>query len=245
MKRLIVVSMAIAAMILGSVFMVYVGIPLVSTHFHYERYLDPDETRYGYIEIRVQYANVTVRFEDDPTLLYRIDVVQYQPGWRHRVYNGDSANYVGIDIAGRDRWGNPERTERVDIVLGTGTHYDIYIGHWNLNVSVVYDNGVRLGSDELRIDCTGTVYFEFTEDVSFGASGLYVHISSNANATLVVDLPPGMNGRMRMNPYSTIISQWTYGWFLVDFYVWGTASLDLPRLNIELGTVRVSFHLSI
>ena len=245
MKRLIVASMAIAAMILGSVFTVYIGIPLVSTHFHYERYLDPDDARVGYIKVRVRSTNVTVRFEDDPTRLYRVDVVQYQPGWRHRAYVEDDADSVGISIYGWPPWGEPDRAERVDIVLGTGTHYDIYILGDDLNVSVVYDNGAWLGSDELHIGGTGTAYLEYTEDISFNRSGMVASIDGNINATLVVDLPPGLNGRMHLSVGVVPQSQWTYGWSIVDLSTWGTPYQSQPLLQFLIGCDYVSFHLSI
>ncbi|MGQ4912264.1 MAG: hypothetical protein ACP6KW_08870 [Candidatus Thorarchaeota archaeon] len=108
MKPLIVVSMTISAIILVVVFMVYVGIPLVSTHFHYERCLD--ETRAEYVSVDIEDANMTFRFEDYPTLLYRIKVVQYEPGWHHRAFVKDDADSVNMAIYSWDRWGNPEPT---------------------------------------------------------------------------------------------------------------------------------------
>ncbi|MGQ4912380.1 MAG: hypothetical protein ACP6KW_09450 [Candidatus Thorarchaeota archaeon] len=230
----------LVVVVVTALLVVLVGVPLISTHFRYERGCAPNETRVFYLNLNVIDTNVTVSFVDDPDLLYQIDVEEYSHGASHTPTYEEDETSMSFYINGLDS----ARLEQVDVRLGTGTFCDILIWGSNINASVVFGNRAKLDGQTCAFISDGRVRFEFSEDVSFSNSSIDVVVNGADDATVVVDLPLGMNGRMNVKPSATIVSQSASGWFLVNSTVWATSSTDTPLLYIDIGSKHVSFDLS-
>ncbi len=240
-----VVGVAVILVAVVGVLVVFVGLPASSTQFHYERAYPADETRKVNILLDVRNTNVSVTFVDDPNLMYSVDVVQYSTGDHHHSYYQE--------------WGDPhfsldyhidsltdEGIKEVNVVLGTGTYYVIYIEGANNNASVVFDNGAVLAGQEILMSAAqGDFYFELTEDVSFTDAGLLVNSATGVNLVLDVDLPTGLNGRLEVQDGISFSPTSMVGWSLVSSglgqpSVYTTSSTVEPLVNIEhnsLGSV--------
>ena len=244
---------AIVLIVTISMFIIFIGLPLTQTQFHYVRQNPSNETRRVEISLYdfdCTTTNVSVSFLDDPTLLYSIDVTQYYPGRYHNVYFYEGAPwdstllFVGINGIGE------EQVASVDITLGTGTSYNLeFDGH--LNVSIAYDNGAWLRGQEVVVRCGGGKFeLTFSEDVNFTDSGLDVHTGINTNLFLDIDLPDGMNGKLSI-PYQTDFAyNEMVGWSLTSSgygtpSIYSTSSISQPLLDIvhdSIGLVRARLH---
>jgi hypothetical protein len=238
----VVGAVVILVAVIG-VLVVFVGLPTTQTEFHYERQYPANETKYGYIDLDIMRdTNVTITFVDDPTLMYSADVTQYTPGDHHYVYYQEWENRLQFAVSASE--GATHRIQSIDIVLGTGIYYEIYIAG-TADVSVVYDNGAVLGGQEFIMNAAGDLYFEFNEDVSFTDAGMTLSTPTQTNVTLVVDLPDGLNGRFEVGISRTLGSHTFSGWSSLGGDVWGTASVNEPLLDIQcIGFGTVSVNLS-
>jgi len=247
------VAVAVVLIVSISVFIVFIGLPLTQTSFHYARQYPSSETRRVMVhlyDLDYTSTNVTVSFLDDPTLLYSIDVIQYYPGLYHLVYFYDGAPWdqtlLFVGICGN---GN-EQVASVAITLGTGTYYALELDG-RLNVSVNYDNGAWLRGQEVVVSCGGG-RFEFTlgEDVNFTDSGLDVQTGLGTDLFLDIDLPDGMNGKLELPPAVDFAYSEMVGWSLISSgygipTIYSTPSIDQPLLYIDpsgYGLVRARLH---
>lgn len=234
----VVGAVVILVAVVGLV-VVFMGLPATQTSFHYERQYPADETRKVYLEIDTIDTNITITFVDDPRLMYSVDVVQYEPGDHHNARYQELETVIDFSIE------RPSRAKSIDVVLGTGTYYDIILSGTNFNVSVVYDNGALLEGQECIVSGTGSLYFELTEDVDFSDMGLEVSVSTHVDVDLVVDLPTGLNGRLDTRG-ATLGTNTASGWSIIAADTWGTPSITQPLLDIlvNLAEGTVSFNLN-
>lgn len=235
------VGAALVLVVVVGVLVVFIGLPAVQTTFHYERNYPVDETKYVYFETNVV-ANISVTFIDDPLLMYSVDVIQNTPGSQHYITHSEHEDHLNVYLMPME---DAPALQSVNIVLGTGTYYEIIIYGANINVSVVFDNGAVLQGQEFVMSASGSLSFELTEDVSFLNNGLEVTVQTHVDVALVVDLPPGLNGRLETASYSTLGAHTMTGWSLIDTNTWATPSVAQPLLDIFMDTfLRVNFDLS-
>ena len=216
---------------------VFVGLPANQTQYHYERAYPADETRKVSILLDVRNTNVSVTFIDNPELMYSVDVVQYTAGDHHHSYYQE--------------WGAPENSfdyhvdsltdegiKEINVVLGTGTYYSIFIEGTNNNASVVFDNGAVLSGQEILMSAVqGDFYFELNEDVSFTGTGLLVSSVTGVNLVLDIDLPTGLNGLLEVQDGISFSPTSLVGWSLVSSglgqpSVYSTSSDVTPLVTI-------------
>ena len=222
------IGLAMILVVVVGVLVVFVGVPMFQTTFHYERQYPTGDTRHVYFDTDVD-ADVTVTFVDDHTLMYSIDIVQSSPGNHHIFRCNFYDEYISVLIARTES--APPQT--INVVLGTGTYYDIIIGG-NSNASVTFDNGAVIGGQEVSMN-VGGAFFELTEDVSFSDIGMEVSIPADDDVQIIVDLPEGLNGRLDTSG-ATLGTHTASGWSLVATDTWGTVSILDPVIDIEVGT---------
>ncbi len=138
-------------------------------------------------------TNVTITFVDDADLMYAVDVTQYTPGNHHYAHYQALQDFLQFAVSVSE--GSGHRIELIDIRLGNGASYDIYVSG-SVNVSVVYGNGAVLAGHEFIVSGIGNLHFTFTEDVAFTDSGLDVTTSLDIDLFVDIDLPLGTNGRL-------------------------------------------------
>lgn len=246
MERDKLVALIVLVAVLSGLFVIFVGIPAVQTHFHYERALHADETKHVIVRFDRSFPDpvlVNVSFVEDPTLMYRIDVVQEIPGPQHRLQNtltsGDISNIlVNIDGIG------DSRVSSIEVVLGTGTSYDLIFLGSKMNVTVAYDNNAVISprpndgdTTDIIADCD-TLTFILTEDVQFNSTGLTINVDSSTNIRVAIDLPDGMNGKLDCKG-TTDVALYTDGWSPHNvpgtYVVYRTVSTSEPLIDIIYG----------
>jgi hypothetical protein len=123
----------------------------MGTSFHYERRIsDPDNGIYTIGVDNIQDCRLNISFVDDPNLLYSIDVEMYGFESSSSFYVYDWEGTIRTDFnyyvrPGRTDWvGEPTRIKSMDVVLGTGKAYNIYIAGVNLTAYVTYSNGALI-----------------------------------------------------------------------------------------------------
>ncbi|TFH03181.1 MAG: hypothetical protein E4H14_17045 [Candidatus Thorarchaeota archaeon] len=260
-KQKLIASVISVTAVVG-VLIVFVGIPAVQTHFHYERAYPAGETRHVWLRVWdfSEHVEVNVTFVDDPNLMYRIDVIQEIAGEQHRLIYQEPAfdpTVVTVKVIATGE----ERVESINIILGTGTPYDFSFDGI-MNVTMVYDNNAMIsprtgdtineGDADIYAECYGgTFTFIMTEDVQFNNTGMKVKAGTGTNLQLAIDLPEGMNGRLEC-PWEPLTYLVTDGWYLLSsgfgqstFY--GTISTSEPLLDIignSLGDTTIVGYLS-
>ena len=197
-----------------------VGVVLVinpyATQFHYEQAWDSGDARWGSIRIfDLEDCNVTISFVNDSSVFYTLDVELYTPTFASSAFTvKDSEGLYGVGL----KFTATSRIRSMNLVLGTGTQYDIsfYCGTANLNTTIIYSNGALMGDDARIIyEASGILRFAFTESVSFSDKGMECVIGLYFSGTVYVyvDLPDGMDGRAFLGGdhiYTTELSGWYY-----------------------------------
>ncbi|MBN2229591.1 MAG: hypothetical protein JW779_08335 [Candidatus Thorarchaeota archaeon] len=245
MERRKMVSISVGVIVVVGL-VVFVGIPLVQTHFHYECAYPAGSTKHAVLFLRALRApstNVTITFVDNPNLLYSIDVVQYEPGMHHHYslyepsYDPDAYHLV-LDGMG------DYKIASIDVILGTATYYQVFIDGRNLNVTLIYDNGAELAGQDVKISTNeGICNIIFTENVNFTDTGLNVELSFFTILNVFVDLPEGMNGKLSVPHDVNFGYTEMVGWSLTDSgldkpNVFSTSSTDEPLLAINFAASR-------
>ena len=240
------VGAVVILVVVVGVLVVFVGLPPSGTTSHYQRQYPADETRFVNILLDLHDTNVTISFTDDTSLMYSADVVQYSSGNQHYAYYQEWEDpHYSLDFHVDTVDGS--RIQSVDIVLGTGTYYQIYIDGDNVDASVIFDNGANLAGQDFEMNAApGNLYFELTEDVSFSEDGFkIIGYGNTVDFDFVVDLPAGLNGRLEIDSTMTLGTHTMSGWSSIGANIWGTSSVTEPLLDIDVGWVgTVSFDFS-
>ena len=133
--------------------------------------------------------------------------------------------------------------------MGTVAPYWIGISGSNLNASIEYDNGAKLGyggdgvlsgDDDLVFQATGTFRFKLAEDVVFTDKGLDVRIIGTESGVaytdrifLDIDLPEGLEGQVNCFESSLTIDG-NIGWIPYPGNIYRTThSPPQPLLDIH------------
>ncbi|MHA1423984.1 MAG: hypothetical protein ACTSSD_18020, partial [Candidatus Thorarchaeota archaeon] len=245
MEKQKLIALVLSVTVIAGVLVVFVGIPAVQTHFHYERAYPASETRHVRLEFD-EYSIpiiVNVSYIDDPSLMYRIDVIQQIAGQQHRFLYEEPAWDLDMILVSVDGIGD-DKIESINVVLGTGTAYDLSFSGQTMDVTVVFDNNAvispRTGDStdsDISANCAGgTFTFIMNENVQFNSTGMKVKAGTGTNLQLAIDLPEGLNGRLEC-PWEPLINLVTDGWHLLSsgfsqstFY--GTSATSEPLLDI-------------
>jgi hypothetical protein len=219
----------------------------VALEHHFEEMIT--DTSIDWLHFSMLYyedTNISVSFVNDSTLLYSIDIVLYEPSsaWSAIEVYRPRASTFGLNALARVR--------SVDIVLGTGIPYSVYIAGVNLNTSAVYDNGALLGHSSVQYaftyDATGILSLEFTEDVQIADAQFAadVQIARSDVVNLIIDLPDGLDGNVRIHPDTNYYTYQLDGWSFTGIQpVSPRYSTDetLPRPRLEIYVQAETAHL--
>jgi hypothetical protein len=211
---------------------------ITRTTFHYERRYPSGEIRY--VSLRIEDFETTptevrIRFIDNPSLMYSINIQQDDPGNHHMVSIQKFERSYSLEVQGTS-FG--DRTSLVDIILGTGTYYQIGIHGSLLGVTVTYDNGAIIDGNWLHLSCSNSTFdFTFTENVNFTDSGFEVRTVGEIDVVLDIDLPDGMNGYLTIPPGVSSYFPTMIGWYQ-ETYPTGektikTESIEEPLLELS------------
>jgi len=160
-------------------------------------------------------CNVTVSYVNDSSVFYRLDVELYSPAVGSSPFTAkDSKDAYDAGLI----FTVTSRIRSVNLVLGTGTQYDILFdcSAANLNTTIIYSNGALMGGDaRIRYWASGTLRFAFTESVSFSDKGMecMLDLTPSGTVCIYVDLPDGMDGQASLGGYevyATELSGWHY-----------------------------------
>ncbi|MGY5874885.1 MAG: hypothetical protein RTU30_03990, partial [Candidatus Thorarchaeota archaeon] len=110
-------------------------------------------------------ANVTVRFTDDPSLVYNIEITPYPDSVAARIeqLHLDSANTTSFLVHCRGR------QQGINVTLSTRIYYYIDIGvtNGNLSTSIIYDNGAKVCTPaSLMYHSGGSLFLSFTDNIN-------------------------------------------------------------------------------
>ena len=211
-----VAGIVIAAVLCVSAFAAVTLFSSPSTTLHYERDYTgnkPVSLIIGGLEDCV----LTLGYEDNEDLMYRIDVELYDASEDiYFEYWGYTLQYQ-IEINGAN-YGTTTRARTMNITLGTGHPYSIILGgddSRNVTGNIVFDNNATLGGGEFSYFYPGSLNLVFTENVDYSQGGLEMRIGlfnyEIASVNMYIDLPDGMDGSasFRSDSISVSATGWT------------------------------------
>lgn len=241
-KTMVLVAVVLIAVVVGAVLLVWNS---SATSFHYERQYPTNETKYVRLALDdLKDTNVTVTFTDDPTLMYSIDVTLYVPGITYTFEYEERSDYLAVDLIATGR------VESIDVVLGTGSSYEILVRNGvNIDATVAFGNNAVLGAREFIYTCTGSFHFSFDENVNFTDGGLLATVGIAGLAPdslyLNIDIPDGMDGRIDFGPDPVTFTQLA-GWHHEGFGIYATASWPFEnpglRIAVDCGSCLADLH---
>ncbi len=219
------------AAVLVSVLVIVAGVGVywvyesTRTEFHFEEAYPAGDTRKVILVIaEPRDANLTISFENDTSLLYRVDAELYdaQSGSVRMQYDEVNVHSLHLYCEGRQR--------RIDIVLGTATWYDVTIWRGeNLNTTIRFGNGAVLNETWFDVGQTGILRIAVDEHdglVTHGGMLISARIPRGSDGPLYVlldiDLPEGYEGRLRTN-YAPISFIERVGWGYYGKGIYATA----------------------
>ena len=229
---MVLVAVMLMAVSVGTILLIWNA---SATSFHYEREYPVDETRWVRLALDdLEDTNVTVAFTDDPALMYSIDVTLYEPGLTYTFEYEEKRYHLAITLIASGR------IKSINVVLGTGTPYKILIRMGdNIDTTITYDSGAVIDylDDAFVYSCTGTLDFNFCENVNFSAGGLDVAIGYVPDQPdplyLDIDLPDGMDGRIDFGPDPVTFTQLA-GWHHEGFGIYATASWPFENPGLDM-----------
>ncbi|MHA1812898.1 MAG: hypothetical protein ACTSYX_05615, partial [Candidatus Thorarchaeota archaeon] len=200
MERRRLVKVVVVLVVLGGLF--YVFNPF-RTHFVYDGRFGAGDERQVFLNFQgLRDTNVTVRFVNDTSLMYHLELDLYDPSTKVEWIIGTSPTYhdAMLRLHGRAR--------ALTVLLGTRSPYGFVFSGAHLNMSMVYDNGAVLGDNIIRFSFSGRLYLTLTEDVVV-RDGPSLYFLGKGTATsniqrldLTVDLPEGLDGYAKFGTYS-------------------------------------------
>ncbi|MHA2302153.1 MAG: hypothetical protein ACXACD_14500 [Candidatus Thorarchaeota archaeon] len=205
---------------------------------HYEETVRENNT-YVYFRItEPEGGNISITFVDDPTLLYRVDFEQHPSGPKPYMSYYGSKNHnlvnVGVKCDGQ--------VNSIDVVLGTGLPYSIFVQGRNLTTIITYSNGSLTGGSEYNHYASGTLLFAFMEDVNVTEGNMevnYESLSGNMvndplHIAFVIDLPDGMDGQIDLHSVNYFDVVDMSGWWHRGNDRYSTAiNIESPALVID------------
>ncbi len=211
-----VAGIVIAAVLCVSAFAAVTLFSSFPTTLHYERNYTGSKS-VSLIIGGLEDCVLTLGYEDNEDLMYRIDVELYDASEEiYFEYWGYTLQYQ-IEINGAN-YGTTTRARYMNITLGTGHPYSIILGgdnSRNVTGNIVFDNNATLGGEEFAYYYPGNLNLVFTENVDYSQGGLYMESIGGfndpiASVNMYIDLPDGMDGSVSFRSESMSIS--ATGW---------------------------------
>ncbi|MHA1935174.1 MAG: hypothetical protein ACW97A_07820 [Candidatus Thorarchaeota archaeon] len=225
-------ALVITGLILGAALSIIFVTNSLGLTFHYEEYMNSDELEEVLFVITdIEDANLTIRFEDDRDLLYRLDVGLYPWSEGHSINIEDKGYVTDVTLRGNGR------IRSVDLVLGTGVFYKLHITPGvgsMLNTIVTYDNGALLyyHKSDFQYVASGSLTFNFKENASFVGTHFDADIQCD-NLELNIDLPVDTQGSVTFGP--AILTFESHGWMYKGIGYFGTCTpIRTPYLNLQI-----------
>ncbi|TFG04090.1 hypothetical protein EU538_12845 [Candidatus Thorarchaeota archaeon] len=212
------------------------------TQFRFEAVYPEGDTRKVILAlVTPRDANLTISFENDTSLMYRIDAELYDPGSDSVRFEHDRVNVHSLHLYCEGR------QQRIAIVLGIAAKYDITIFKGeNLNTTVRYGNGAVLNETWFVAYQTGVLRIAVDEHDGLTTHGSMLigggvpeSIDGPLYLMLDIDLPDGYGGRLSTYgiPISFIERQ---GWGFYGNGVFATAAtVERPRVTIGLACTSI------
>ncbi|MFX1369284.1 MAG: hypothetical protein ACFFAY_11835 [Promethearchaeota archaeon] len=206
--------------------LVVINFTAPTKYLHFERVFSQSElTSVNYVSIIIHGlvdCELSLQFEDNTDLMYRIDVELYDVNQTlHFQYLDYTASVPGIGINAGDNIGSTTRVKSMDIVLGTKHPYRIiFFGDYSENVTadIEYSNGANLGGGAFAYTMPGNLELDFDENVDPSEGGLEMEIGLDSSplefATVNIDLPDEMDGYAAIRASFESIT--TSGWVIYD-----------------------------
>lgn len=213
-------------MVVGIVVVAILGVSLFSamilfssspTTLHYERNY-PGGKPVSLIVTGLEDCVLTLGFEDNEDLMYRIDIELYDASETIYFDYTSSGSYYSVELNGGMNFGHTTRARYMNITLGTGHAHLIVLGGGtsssNVTGNIVFSNNATLGGEEFGYLFPGHLNLVFNEDVDYSQGGLdMVSIGDDElTVSMYIDLPDGMDGKASFRSDSMSIS--ATGWTL-------------------------------
>jgi len=180
--------------------------------------------------------------------MYSIDVTQSASGMQHHFAVQEASWDVMLYYVNLSGYGE-SRVSNVEIVLGTGTYYNIYIDGYRTNSTILFSNNAQIRGQEIVVHCGGGYLdFAFTDDVNVTDLGLNVQTGGDTNLLLDIDLPDSMNGMIELPIAVDFAYTEIVGWSKTSSgnpTIYSTPSIEQPLLYIDpsaYGWVRARLH---
>ncbi len=225
-------ALAISGIILGAALAIIFVTNSIGLTFHYEEYVNSENIEEMlFVITEIEDANVTVRFEDDTSLLYRLDVGLYPWSEGHSIQTEDNGYVTDVTLKGNGR------IRSVDLVLGTGIFYKLHITPGvgsMLNTVVTYDNGALLyyHKSDFQYVASGFLKFNFKENASFAGTHFDADIQCD-DLELNIDLPVDTQGSVAFG--SAMLTFESHGWKYKGIGYFGTCTpIRTPYLNVQI-----------
>ncbi|TFG27368.1 hypothetical protein EU528_12995 [Candidatus Thorarchaeota archaeon] len=219
-RNIIIAVLVISIISVGTIVVLNPNLLGSGTLLHYER-VYTGEKPVMLIVGGLKDCVLTLGYEDNEDLMYRIDVELYDSS--ETIYFEYRGNGIGdyqhfIDINTGSHWGSTTRAKTMNITLGSGHAYYISLGgdsnSANVTGNIVFDNNATLGGEEFAYLFPGTLNLVFTEDIDYSQGGLDMDIGKDneeiSSVNMYIDLPDGMDGHAIFRSESMSIS--TTGW---------------------------------
>jgi hypothetical protein len=218
-NRNMVFGIIVVAVLSVSLFAVVTIFRSSQTRLHYERNYT-GEKLVSLIVAGLEDCVLTLGYEDNENLMYRIDIELYDASETVYFEYTSSGSFYSVEINGGSHFGHTTRARYMNITLGTGHAHLIVLGGGtsssNVTGNIVFDNNATLGGEEFGYLFPGTLNLVFTEDVDFSQGGLDMSIGGSTydidSISMYIDLPAGMDGKASFRSDSMSIS--TTGWTL-------------------------------
>jgi hypothetical protein len=225
-------AIAITGLILGAALAIIFVTNSLGLTFHYEEYVNSEDLEEVLFVITdIQDANVTIRFENDPSLLYRLDVGLYPWSEGHSIQTEDKGYITDVTLKGNGR------IRSVDLILGTGVFYQLHVTPGvgsMLNTIVTYDNGALLyyHKSDFQYVASGSLRFNFKENASFVGTHFDAKIQCD-DLELNIDLPVDTQGCVDFG--SAVLTFESHGWMYKGIGYYGTCTpIRTPYLNLQV-----------
>jgi hypothetical protein len=168
-----------------------------ATNFQYVQYYTQNYDYY--LEFwHLEDCNVTVKFVNVTTLVYKLDIEQYESGEAFEYETTITEdNRFFMFFRGLQRF------KSLTVTLGTATGCNLLFHKGvNLNATVTYDNGAVLGGREFIFLSSGNLNFILTKNVNYesgfkvfiGGASVDKHRADYVN--LDITLTDGLNGKL-------------------------------------------------
>lgn len=236
MNKRVAIVVAVLVVVGGSAAAVSV-FQLYGTDFHYEAHMANDSISSFLVSLEnMADCNLTIGSTDDPLLTYSLDISLYEPGSHGSAFTVDLRGSSGKYRLLLNYCFSGERIRSVSLLLGSTVNYTIHVrSSTNLNSTIIFSNNTLLpdGSLGFMYDATGVLRIGIDEDVRVNR---WFHASVKTNVTAVfIDLPEGVNGRIRFLSYMNYGIADRNGWYYrgEDTYTTETQN-EPPMVNVEI-----------